>query len=61
LDDILKLTLLSVFVIGCIFTQMEEPGYMISIAFILGLSWQEKNLEKQIQETNYKNTTLNSL
>ena len=49
LDDILKLTLLSVFVIGCIFTQMEEPGYMISIAFILGLSWQEKELEKQMK------------
>jgi hypothetical protein len=45
--DTHKVILLSVFVIGCIFTQMEEPGYMISLCFIFGLSWQEKRLKKQ--------------
>lgn len=43
-DDASKVTLLSVFVIGCIFTQMEEPGYMLSVAFILGLPWHERHL-----------------
>jgi len=33
---------------GFIFTQMEEPGFMLSIAFILGLAWQERQLKKQI-------------
>lgn len=46
-DDILKVTLLSVFVVGCIFTQMEEPGYMLTIVFILGLSWHENRLPVQ--------------
>lgn len=49
-NDILKVTILSVFVIGFIFTQMEEPGYMIFIAFMLGLSWQEQRLQKQKEE-----------
>ena len=44
LNDTLKLMMLSIFVIGCIFTQMEEPGYMISIAFLLGLPWHERRL-----------------
>ena len=44
LNNTLKATLLSVFVMGLIFTQMEEPGYMLSIAYVLGLSWQEKQL-----------------
>ena len=50
LNDTLKVTLLSVFVIGCIFTQMEEPGYMISIAFLLGLSWHERRLKKEVEK-----------
>ena len=47
-DDGLKIILLSVFVIGWIFTQMEEPGYMLSVAFILGVSWQKRNLKKEV-------------
>ncbi|MBW4421983.1 MAG: hypothetical protein KME13_22665 [Myxacorys californica WJT36-NPBG1] len=47
LDDTSKVTLLSVFVIGCIFTQMEEPGYMISMSFLLGLPWQERQLRRE--------------
>jgi hypothetical protein len=37
--------LLSIGVIGFIFTQMEEPGYMISMAILIGLKWQEKRLQ----------------
>ncbi|WP_414549654.1 hypothetical protein [Anabaena sp. CCY 0017] len=50
LDDSLKVTLLAVFVLGFIFTQMEEPGFMLSIAFILGLAWQERRLKKQTEQ-----------
>jgi hypothetical protein len=46
LDDIFKVMLLSVFIIGFIFTQMEEPGYTISLAMIIGLGWQKQRLNK---------------
>jgi hypothetical protein len=51
-NDILKVNILNVFVLGFIFTQMEEPGYMIFMAFMFGLSWQERQIQKQIQKTN---------
>lgn len=50
LDDSLKVTLLSIFVMGFIFTQMEEPGYMLSIAMILGLAWQERRIKRLERE-----------
>jgi hypothetical protein len=40
--DTIKLMLLGIFVIGFIFTQMEEPGFMIFTAFVLGLSQRER-------------------
>jgi hypothetical protein len=55
-NDILKIILLSVFVVGCIFTQMEEPGYMLSIAFILGLSWQGQRLDNKTEKEVSLNT-----
>jgi hypothetical protein len=48
-NDIVKVNILNVFVIGFIFTQMEEPGYMIFVAFMFGLSYQEQRLKNQIQ------------
>lgn len=47
LDNSLKVTLLSILVMGFIFTQMEEPGFTLSIALILGLAWHERRLKKQ--------------
>jgi hypothetical protein len=47
-NNTLQLNILNVLILGFVFTQMEEPGYMISIAFILGLSSQEQRLQKQI-------------
>ena len=55
LDDSLKVTLLAILVFGFIFTQMEEPGFMLSIALILGLAWQERRLKKQKQHRSRKN------
>ncbi|MCU0527259.1 MAG: hypothetical protein MUF72_20830 [Elainella sp. Prado103] len=49
LDDISKLLLLSIFVSGLIFSQMEEPGYMLSIAMLIGLRWQEHRMSHQAQ------------
>jgi hypothetical protein len=43
-DDASKLILLSVASFGLIFTQMEEPGYVISVATIIGLKWQEAQM-----------------
>lgn len=45
--DTIKFLILGIVVIGFIFTQMEEPGFMIFIAFILGISRQEKEVEQQ--------------
>jgi hypothetical protein len=45
-DDITKVMLLSVLIIGFIFTQMEEPGYVISLAMIVGLGWHKERLDK---------------
>ncbi|MDB9449767.1 hypothetical protein [Dolichospermum circinale] len=50
LDDSLKVTLLTVLVMGFIFTQMEEPGFMLSIAFMVGIPWQEQRLKKQTRQ-----------
>ena len=47
LDNYLKVTLLSIIVLGFIFTQMEEPGYMISLSLLLGIAWHEQRLKKQ--------------
>ena len=41
LDDFSKFLLLSVFVFGLIFSQIEEPGYMLTVACLIGLRWQE--------------------
>lgn len=47
-DDISKFLLLTVFAFGLIFSQMEEPGYMLSIAAILGLHWQQNQIQPKL-------------
>ena len=44
LNDLSKFLMLVVFVVGLIFTQMEEPGFMLFVALLIGLQWQEKRL-----------------
>lgn len=41
-EDISKYLLLTVFVFGCIFSQLEEPGYMLFVASLIGLTWHKK-------------------
>lgn len=40
-NDLMKFFILTIFVFGCIFSQLEEPGYMLSVACILGIQYQE--------------------
>lgn len=46
-DDYGKFLLLSTAVFGCILTQMEEPGHMLTVACLIGIRWQEHR-EKQL-------------
>jgi len=39
-DDFSRYCLFCVFVFGLVFSQMEEPGYMLFIAYLIGLRWQ---------------------
>lgn len=45
-DDCSKILVLSIFVFGLIFSQLEEPGYMLSIACLIALRWHEQRIEK---------------
>lgn len=40
-----KYLLMTVFVFGLIFSQLEEPGYTLFVASMIGLSWQEQQKE----------------
>jgi hypothetical protein len=46
-DDISKFLMMSMFVYGLIFTQMEEPGQSLTVATLIGLRWQEQHIAKQ--------------
>jgi hypothetical protein len=46
-DNYCKFLILSTAAFGLIFTQMEEPGYMLFTAAMIGLRWQEKRAEQK--------------
>lgn len=46
-DDFSRFIVLNVLVNGLIFTLMEEPGFMLSVAALIGLQWQERQLAQQ--------------
>ncbi len=46
-DNMTRFLLLNVFGFGLVFTQMEEPGYMLFIATLIGLQWQENQSKMQ--------------
>lgn len=48
LDELSRFVLLTVFVFGLIFSQMEEPGYMLFVAMVIGLRWQEYQVRKRV-------------
>ncbi|OKH23034.1 hypothetical protein NIES593_11270 [Hydrococcus rivularis NIES-593] len=47
LDDLSRFLLLTVFVYGFFLTQMEEPGFMLTIAAFIGLRWHENRSKFQ--------------
>jgi hypothetical protein len=49
-DDLPRYYMLTVLVCGLIFTQMEEPAYMLYIASLIGLHWQEHQSNKKKYE-----------
>lgn len=51
LNDAIRITLYTIIVLGFIFTQLEEPGYMVSVAMLLGLIWQEKRIKDTRRES----------
>lgn len=42
IDDFSKFLVITVFLHGLIFTQLEEPGYTLSVTALIGLRWQEQ-------------------
>ncbi len=48
-DDFGKFMLLSTAVLGCILTQMEEPGQMLTMACLLSIRWHEEQEKKQLE------------
>lgn len=53
-DDFSKFCWLTVLAHGLIFSQMEEPGFMLFIVMIIGLQWQYKRIkELHLKELRY--------
>ncbi|MGQ4647523.1 hypothetical protein [Lyngbya aestuarii] len=50
LDEMPKFIMLTVLVCGFIFTQMEEPAYMLYIASVIGMRWQEHQADRKKYE-----------
>ena len=48
--DLSKYLMLTVFVFGLIFSQLEEPGYTLFVASMIGLSWQEHSSKSIVSE-----------
>ncbi|GAX44201.1 hypothetical protein NIES4075_52180 [Tolypothrix sp. NIES-4075] len=56
LEDFSKLMVLTVFVFAFIFTQIEEPGYMLSVTLLIGLRWNEMQYKRSHQRSRYMPT-----
>ncbi|BBC24314.1 hypothetical protein [Pseudanabaena sp. ABRG5-3] len=46
-NDLSKYLMLTVFVFGLIFSQLEEPGYTLFVASMIGLNWQDVKVTSQ--------------
>ena len=45
-DDLSKFFLITIWVHGCIFSWMEEPGYMLFMFSLIGIQWQKNRNDK---------------
>jgi hypothetical protein len=50
IDNFSKFLILNVVVNGFIFSQMEEPAYMLFVTGLIGLQWQERRIAKTFKE-----------
>lgn len=48
-DAFSKFLMLNIFIHGLIFSQMEEPGYMLYMALLVGFRWHERQTAKMAQ------------
>ncbi|HCF29688.1 MAG TPA: hypothetical protein DEV81_21355, partial [Cyanobacteria bacterium UBA11049] len=46
-DDFSRFLVFCVFTFGLVFSQMEEPGYMLYVVSLIGLRWQEHRYRKK--------------
>jgi hypothetical protein len=46
-DDFSRFLVFCVFTFGLVFSQMEEPGYMLFVVSLIGLRWQEHRYRKK--------------
>jgi hypothetical protein len=49
-DDFCKFLVLTVFIYGFFLTQMEEPGFMLSMAILIGLRWHEHRMHLRVRQ-----------
>lgn len=47
LTDLSKYLMLTVFAFGLVFSQLEEPGYTLFVASMIGLGWQDQKINAQ--------------
>jgi hypothetical protein len=47
LDDVSRFLVFTAIIHGFIFTQLEEPAYMLSLAMVIGIRWHEQKLSQQ--------------
>ncbi len=45
-DDVSRFLVINVFIFGLVFSQMEEPGYMLFVASLIAIKWQEIQCQK---------------
>ncbi|MGA9378280.1 MAG: hypothetical protein WBV73_05875, partial [Phormidium sp.] len=48
-NDVSRLFLLTICAFGLVFSQMEEPGYMLYVTSLIGIMWQEHQCEKRME------------
>ncbi|XGV94347.1 MAG: hypothetical protein ACAF41_00795 (plasmid) [Leptolyngbya sp. BL-A-14] len=49
--DVSKYLMLTVFTFGLVFSQLEEPGYTLFVATMIGLGWQDQKITTQNKPT----------
>jgi hypothetical protein len=47
-NDVSRFFVLNICAFGLVFSQMEEPGYMLYVTSLIGIIWQEHQCEKRM-------------